>query len=58
MLGKFQAMRLPRAAVLLQDAVTDTLTYYQFPSSHWRRIRTIPLENSITSRLLKNPVGW
>lgn len=43
--AKLRAIKLPKAAELVQDAVNDTLAYYGFPSQHWRSIRTNnPLE--------------
>jgi putative transposase len=45
---KLRAMRLGKAAELVENSVEETLTYYQFPSAHWRRIRTNnPLERII-----------
>ena len=42
---KLTAMRLKEAAWRIQDGIAETLTYYSFPASHWRRIRTNnPLE--------------
>jgi len=42
---KLRALRLMRAAELVETAVEETLTYYAFPEEHWRRIRTNnPLE--------------
>src|SRR5256885_5047348 len=42
---KLRALRLIRAAELVEAAVEETLTYYAFPQEHWRRIRTNnPLE--------------
>ena len=42
---KFRKMRLQQAADILENGVAETLSYYSFPSSHWRRIRTNnPLE--------------
>jgi putative transposase len=42
---KLRALRLTRAAELVEAAVEETLTYYVFPEEHWRRIRTNnPLE--------------
>jgi putative transposase len=37
---KLRALRLTKAAELAHGAVEETLTYYQFPEEHWRRIRT------------------
>jgi putative transposase len=37
--------RLSKIATLLEDAETDILAFYAFPSSHWRKLRsTNPLE--------------
>jgi putative transposase len=44
-IDKLRALRLTKAAELAEGAVEETLTYYQFPEEHWRRIRTNnPLE--------------
>ncbi len=40
-----KAMRLAKAADLVERAIDETLAYYAFPEEHWRRIRTNnPLE--------------
>ena len=45
---KLTAMKLRKAAALVRDTATQTLTYYAFPSTHWRQIRTNnPLERII-----------
>jgi len=45
---KLEKMKLGKAATLVHDAVGDTLTYYAFPSTHWRQIRTNnPMERII-----------
>ena len=45
MAEKLRAMKLPKVADWLTESVGDTLTFYHFPSRHWRRIRTNnPLE--------------
>jgi len=42
---KLTAMKLKEAAGKVRDGIEETLTYYSFPASHWRRIRTNnPLE--------------
>jgi transposase-like protein len=42
---KLTAMRLQKAADKVREGIEETLTYYSFPPSHWRRIRTNnPLE--------------
>ena len=46
--AKLKAMKLPRAAELVQNSGQETLTYFAFPSNHWRQIRTNnPLERII-----------
>jgi putative transposase len=42
---KLEAKKLRQAAAKVRDSIQETLTYYDFPSPHWRRIRTNnPLE--------------
>ena len=42
---KLIAMKRKEAAGKVRDSIEETLTYYNFPASHWRRIRTNnPLE--------------
>ena len=44
-IGKLTALQFKEAAQRVQDGIAETLTYYRFPASHWRRIRTNnPLE--------------
>jgi len=44
-IAKLRAMRLAKAAELVEHVVDETLAYYAFPEEHWRRIRTNnPLE--------------
>jgi putative transposase len=46
--AKLRAQRLKKAAELIEDHVSETLTYYGFPEPHWRRLRTNnPLERII-----------
>ena len=43
--------RLSKIATLLEDAETDILAFYAFPSSHWRKLRsTNPLEPSASTK--------
>lgn len=45
---KLETLKLRRAAQVVADGITDTLTYYDFPDAHWRRIRTNnPLERTL-----------
>ncbi|MFQ5574014.1 MAG: IS256 family transposase [Terriglobia bacterium] len=48
-INKLKAMKLSGAARKVEEAVTETLTYYDFPSQHWVRIRT----NNPLERILK-----
>lgn len=42
---KLQGMRLTKAAGIVEEGAVETLSYYSFPSEHWRNIRTNnPLE--------------
>ena len=42
---KLQERKLGQAAEKIKASVHETLTYYEFPNAHWRRIRTNnPLE--------------
>ena len=46
--AKLNAMKLPRAAELVNTHDQETLTYFLFPTNHWRQIRTNnPLERII-----------
>jgi transposase-like protein len=38
--AKLRALRLTKAAELVETGVGETLAYYEFPEAHWRRIRT------------------
>jgi putative transposase len=43
--AKLEAMRLSKAAALVQDGALETLAYMAFPREHWRSLRTNnPLE--------------
>jgi len=41
--------KLRRAAQLIEDSIGETLTYYAFPDSHWRKVRT----NNPLERIMK-----
>jgi putative transposase len=46
--GRLKTMKLKSAAELVEQKVGETLTYYAYPSTHWRQIRTNnPLERII-----------
>jgi transposase-like protein len=45
---KLKAMRLTKAAELVEAKAHETLTYFAFPSNHWRQVKTNnPLERII-----------
>ena len=44
---KLREMKLAKAAQKIADSVTETLTYMDFPSEHWTRIRT----NNVLERI-------
>src|SRR6266480_4158235 len=45
---KLRTMKLPKAAELVETKAHETMTYYAFPSNHWRQLRTNnPLERII-----------
>jgi transposase-like protein len=41
---KLQAMRLDKAAKVIEAGCDETLSYYDFPSTHWRLRTNNPLE--------------
>lgn len=42
---KLTSQKLPKAAQIVREGIEDTITYYDFPDAHWRRVRTNnPLE--------------
>lgn len=44
-IAKLKDMKLAKAAELVETSIEETLAYYSFPETHWRRIRTNnPLE--------------
>jgi len=46
--ARLKAVKLSRAAELVEQKATETLTYFSCPSTHWRQIRTNnPLERII-----------
>ncbi len=56
---KLKKMRLHQAAQKVKESINETLSYYDFPSPHWRRIRTNnPLERIMREiRRRTNVVG-
>jgi transposase-like protein len=48
-IDKLKAMKLKAAAQLLENSIHETLTYYDYPSEHWLKLKT----NNPMERLLK-----
>jgi putative transposase len=46
---KLQKMKLKNAAELIENSIDETLSFYEFPQEHWRKIRT----NNPMERILK-----
>jgi putative transposase len=46
---KLKKMKLREAARKIKESIEETLTYYDFPNAHWRRIRT----NNPLERIMK-----
>ncbi len=52
--AELKAMKLPEAAKKIEDGIEETLTYCDFPSEHWTRIRT----NNFIERLNREIRRW
>ncbi|MCF8110782.1 MAG: transposase [Desulfobacteraceae bacterium] len=37
---KLKSMKLARAAAVVEQGAAETLSYYDFPSQHWRSLKT------------------
>ena len=51
--AELRAMKLKEAAKKVEDGIEETLTYCDFPSEHWTRIRT----NNVIERLNREKIG-
>jgi len=47
--AELRRQRMHKAAELVEEKIQETLSYYEFPDSHWRKIRT----NNPLERLMK-----
>jgi putative transposase len=55
---KLRGMKLSQAAKKVEEGISETLSYYDFPADHWRRIRTNnPLER-IMKEIRRRTSGW
>jgi Transposase, Mutator family len=52
-IAKLQALRLAKAAELLEAKAHETLTYFAFPSNYWRQIKT----NNPLERIIRRSFG-
>lgn len=52
--AELRAMKLKEAAQKIEDGAEETLTYADFPSEHWTRIRT----NNVIERLNREIRRW
>lgn len=48
-IAELRRQRLTRAAELIEGSIGETLAYYAFPDSHWRKVRT----NNPLERIMK-----
>ena len=48
-IGKLKAMRLTKAAELVEAKAHEMLTYFAFPSNHWRQIK----KNNLLERIIR-----
>ncbi|MBX5463857.1 MAG: transposase [Steroidobacteraceae bacterium] len=56
--ARLKAMKLKTAAELVEQKIGETLTYYAYPSTHWRQLRTKnPLERIIREIRRRTPSG-
>ena len=54
---KLRSMKLSEAAHLVEKGAAETLSYYAFPSQHWRSLRTNnPLERLMREIRRRTPV--
>jgi len=53
-IGKLASMKLPKAAATVREGIEETLSYYDFPREHWRRMRT----NNMLERLMREIRRW
>ncbi|MDK2959107.1 MAG: putative transposase [Synergistaceae bacterium] len=37
---RLKDMKLPKAVKMLEQGIGETLSYYDFPAAHWRKMRT------------------
>lgn len=50
--AELRTMKLPEAAKKVENSIEKTLTYCDFPSEHWTKIRTNNVINRIKRQIL------
>ena len=53
---ELRSMKLKEAAKKVEDGIEETLTYCDFPSEHWTRIRTNNVIERLNGRFAAAPV--
>ena len=55
---ELRCMKLKEAARKVEAGIEETLTYCEFPSEHWTRIRTNNVIERLNGRSAAAPVWW
>ena len=55
---ELRAMKLKEAAKKVEDGIEETLTYCDFPSEHWTRIRTNNVMEPLNREIRRRTGGW
>ena len=55
--SELRAMKLKEAAKKVEDGIEETLTYCDFPSEHWTRIRTNNVIERLNCEICRRTVG-
>ncbi len=58
MVEELRAMKLKEAAKKVEDGIEETLTYCDFPSEHWTRIRTNNVIERLNREIRRRTVWW
>ena len=51
-------MKLKEVAKKVEDGIEETLTYCDFPSEHWTRIRTNNVMEPLNREIRRRTGGW
>ena len=55
---ELRSMKLKESAKKVEDGIEETLTYCDFPSEHWTRIRTNNVIERLNRRFAAAPAWW